>query len=151
MSSPRHTSYGRTATLLVLGVLILTVCAGVYILLARGDQPPLTGAVDDDAVRAIGSQRLVTLLTILLISALLILLFVLGAYLLINVGRLVARDRVGGKPTDYVDAWRNYRLTDEEISAATREDRPDEEPGEAQPGPDTPSSDPDPNEPPSGS
>jgi hypothetical protein len=151
MSSPRHTSYGRTATLLVLGVLVVTVCAGVYILLARGAQPPLGGAVDDDALRAIASQRLVTLLTILLISALLILLFVLGAYLLINVGRFVARDRVGGKPTHYVDAWRNYRLTDEEISAATREDGADESPDESPPAPDAPSPDPDPDEPPPGS
>lgn len=150
MSSSHHTSYGRTATLLVLGVLILTVCAGVYILLARGGEPPLGGVMDEDAMRMAASQRLVTLLTILLISALLILLFILGAYLLINVGRFVARDRVGGKPTAYVDVWRNYRLTDEEISAATQEDRPDTDAGGSPPAPDTPPSDSDPNEPPPG-
>lgn len=149
MSSPRHTSHGRTATLLVLGVLILTVCAGVYMLLARGGGPRPNAVVDEGVLQLVRAQRLVTLLTILLISALLILLFVLGAYLLIHVGRFVARDRVGGKPTDYVDVWQNYRLTEDEISAATQEDQPDDDGGERPPAPDSPA--PDPNEPPPGS
>ena len=151
MSAPRRATYGRTATLLVLGVLILTVCAGVYIFLARGEAPPAPGVADEDAVRLAAAKHLITLLTILLISALLILLFVLGAYLLINVGRFVARDRVGGKPTAYVDAWRNYRLTDEQISAATSEDLPGQDSDEHPPGPDAPPTDPDSTEPPSGS
>lgn len=130
MSVPRRPSSGRTATLLVLVGLLLVTCAGVYILFAHFEQQPRGGALgvvgDEESLRLEEARRLMVLLTILLISALLILLFVLGAYLLIRVGRMVARTRmsVGGKATKYVDAWQNYRLTDEQIAAATSEDRP---------------------------
>jgi hypothetical protein len=116
--------------MLILGVLILTVCSAVYFYLAQAARPTGAAILDEDfSVQFVEQQRLVTLLTILLISALLILLFVVGAYLLINVGRFVARERVGGRTTTYVDAWREYRLTDEQISAATHEEPP------AEPGP----------------
>jgi hypothetical protein len=114
-------STGRAALLLVLIGLLLTVAAGIYLFFAHN---PGGLAPSSEPAAGIGEKRQFALLLLLLISALLILLFVLGAYLLINVGRLIARDRVGGKPTVYTDAWQNYRLTDEQISAATSEDPP---------------------------
>lgn len=128
MSAPRTSTSGRTVTLLVLIGLLLIMCACAYVLLLRLGQPPpaiILSASDEEAAAQLEQARqLPVLLTVLLISALFILLFVLGAYLLIRVGRIVARPRTpdGGHHTPYVDAWTNYRLTEEQISAATSEE-----------------------------
>ena len=125
--SPRP-NYGRLATLLVLGALVLTVCAAVYVFVGHhGTQPASDSAVltqPELEQQSGAARRLATMLTIALISALLILLFAIGAYLVIRAGQFVARGHVGGKPTAYVDAWSQYRLSDEQISAATDEERP---------------------------
>lgn len=141
MSRRTHSSSGRAVTLLVLGVLVLTICAAAYVLVARhGGRAGATGiASEGDAADLLAEARwLATLLTLLLISALLVLLFVLGAYLVIRIGQFVARERVGGTPTAYVDAWQAYRLTDEQIAAATSEDKPERDPGDPGPGPAAP-------------
>jgi len=115
--------------MLVLAALILIVCAAVYLFVARPAQLPApTDGIStaEEAARLLHeARRAALLLTILLISALLILLYVLGAYLVIRIGQMVARHQVGGKPTHYVDAWAQYRLTNEQISAATSEDADD--------------------------
>ena len=128
MSSGPGSSYGRTAVLIGLGVLALTVGATAYIFLAHGQGPGagLGASSAPDADRGLAdARRNTTFLVILSISALLVLLFVLGAYLVIRLGHFLARQRVGGQPTQYVDAWGSYRLTDEQISAATDEDHQD--------------------------
>ncbi len=131
------TSYGRAAMLGVLISLLLTICAGVYLFVARYGTESLPGGLGmrDSAAEAPRLAR-ITLLTILLISALLILLFVIGCYLFIRIGRIV-RNPMGGKPTPYVDAWKNYRLTDEQIAAATAEHEPDDEDRDGSAGPDS--------------
>jgi hypothetical protein len=147
--------------LLILGVLLLTTCATVYLLLAQQTRSGMatqsvamaptreTISSDEEAERlAADAHRLITLLSVLLISALLILLFVLGAYLVIRVGQFVVRNPVGGKPTDYVDAWSHYRLTDEQISAATAEGKNDRDTGSSPPEGDSPPPAPDPDRPP---
>jgi hypothetical protein len=115
-------TYGRAAMLGVLIALVLTVSAGVYMFMARyaTDALPEDPLAADPQAELQQVKRLILLLTILLISCLLILLFVVGSYLLIRVGRFV-RQPVAGKPTEYVDAWQQYRLTDEQIAAATAE------------------------------
>ncbi len=133
-------SAGRTATMLVLAALILIVCAAVYLFVARPARLPApTDGVSttEEAARLVAeARRAALLLTILLISALLILLYVLGAYLVIRIGQMVARHQIGGRPTHYVDAWAQYRLTDEQISAATSEDS--DGPGRRRRPPETP-------------
>lgn len=125
MTGPAGTTHGRFVLLLVLSALILTVSGAIYVLVAQQmSQPIPIGPLsnEEEAARATAeARRHATLLTILLISALLILLFVVGAYLVIRVGQLVARERVGGKPTAYVDVWGSYRLTDEQIERAVGE------------------------------
>ncbi len=134
--SPRP-SHGRTVTLLVLTFLLLTVCATVYLSLSRWAHPVATTDLTEEQLHVAEMRRFAMLLSILLMSALLILLFVVGAYLLINVGRVVGRERVGGKPTEYVDIWGKYRLTEEQISAATAEDDRDN-PHRRRPPPESP-------------
>ncbi|MCG3127876.1 MAG: hypothetical protein CHACPFDD_02748 [Phycisphaerae bacterium] len=66
-------------------------------------------------------QRLGLLLATLMAAALALAAFVIGSYMVIRIGRtLISRD-VGGAPTRYVDAWSNYRISDDEIHAATHE------------------------------
>lgn len=135
MSDSPRPSYGRAAVLGVLIALLLTVSVAVGLFLSHYGRnetlPLLQGNVDPAVAKAV---QLTVLLTILLISALLILLFVVGSYLLIRVGRLLAKSTVGGKPTPYVDAWSSYRLTDEQIAAATAEQAPDDHTDNGPPG-----------------
>ncbi len=131
----------RAILLIVLAVLVLTVCASVYVFAAQRALLPRTQTIsgtEEEARLALETRRGMVMLTVLLVSALLILLFVVGAYLVIRMGQLVSRPRVGGKPTEYVDAWRHYRLTDEQILAATDEDRPEDRPGKPPSGPEPP-------------
>ncbi len=130
MAGERRSSYGRTATLIVLAVLLLTVSASVYLYVAvHGlDRAPPAETLDYNA-RLAQIKHVIRLLTILLVSALLILVFVVGAYLVSWAGRFVTRGAVGGKPTPYVDVWQSYRLTDEQIAAATQEEPPDGDAG----------------------
>lgn len=124
MGTAHYLLSGRVMTAIILAALVLMVCAAAYLIFANAPAAePLHFADEAEAVRALELRRLTVLLTMLLLAALLIMLFVLGAYLLIRVGRLVARTRsaVGGKPTEYVDVWSQYRLTEEQIAAATGE------------------------------
>ncbi len=123
MTRSPQTSYGRAAILGVLIALVLIVCAGVYLFMARFGVTGAGAALGDPELESRRLARLTILLTILLVSALLILLFVVGAYLVIRAGRII-RSPLAGKPTEYVDAWKHYRLTDEQIAAATAEHPP---------------------------
>ena len=116
----RGPSPGRTAMVLVLIALLLTVCVAVYLFLARALSPGTPGeSVGDTALLMRG--KLLVLLMVVLGAILLILVFVIGSYALMRVGRSVSRKRVGGKPTEYSDAWSEYRLSQEQIDAVTGE------------------------------
>lgn len=116
---------GRAAMLLILMALILTLAGASYLMfMGEGDAGTLPSSVSDASGSPADSHnatRLVIKLSILLVSVLLIMLFVIGSYLLIRVGRSVAGEPVGGSPTEYVDAWASYRITDEQIASATAE------------------------------
>lgn len=143
MSKPTGPTYGRAAMFGVLIALLLAIGVGVYMVLARFGSPTVPMATAADAAEEENQRlaRLSAMLTILLISTLLILLFVIGCYLVMFVGR-VLRKPVADKPTNYVDAWRQYRLTDEEIAAATAE-HPRDDPQVDRGDPDEPPENPD--------
>ena len=133
MPAPTRSNYGRIVTGAVLSALLLTVAAIVYVYMARhGGTVVIDGLTNEEReqLKLQEATRLVTLLTILLTSALLILLFVIGTYLVIRAGQFVSRDRVGGRPTDYVDAWSEYRLSDEQLFAATDEGKSGDDSGD---------------------
>jgi ABC-type Fe3+ transport system permease subunit len=127
MSEQRQTSYGRAAMIGVLIALLLLICVGTYLILGRFPRTDAMVPGEDAVARNRETARLSLLLATLLMSALLILLFVLGSYLLIRIGRAI-KAPVGGKPTEYVDAWQQYRLTDDDIASATAESPDDREP-----------------------
>jgi hypothetical protein len=70
-----------------------------------------------------GLREAVSTTQMLLLTALLLMVFIIGSYFMLQIGRrLRQRDREPSGPTPYVDAWSNYRITDEQIAEYTRED-----------------------------
>lgn len=140
MGPARTSTYGRWAIWLMLMALLLLVFATAWLFLMQ--QPPLIEHSPE--TRQFEARRLSALLMILMVSILLILVFVIGAYLLIRIGRAVAATGDRAKPTEYVDAWSQYRLSEDDIAQATEEPlgepgKPDEdEPDNDSPGEDPP-------------
>ena len=106
---------------LVLVALLATVCVALYVFLQRRLRPSAARLAAGELTRESVLAELSLLLLVLLGSGLLILSFVVGAYLLIRVGRAVSQKPVGGQATEYVDAWSRYRLSQEQIQATTGE------------------------------
>jgi len=133
MTPASGSTHGRLAVLLALGVLGATVGATLYVILAQSHPNALpastTSATSAPSVTIDEGRRAATFLLIVSISVLLALMAALGAYVVIRYGQRLARQKVGGQPTEYVDAWGHYRLSDEEISAATAEDPTEGEEG----------------------
>jgi hypothetical protein len=65
------------------------------------------------------AQQLDALFRMLANSFLLFLVFLLGSYLMIRIGRRVLYQGPAGNRSEYVDAWSQYRLSQEEIDTAT--------------------------------
>lgn len=118
--------------------LLLTVCVATYLYVARRLGPQGPGGGRGEPTRDAISGELTMLLTLLLGSLLLILLFAIGAYLVLRAGRSLSRNQAGSRPTEYVDAWSKYRLSEEQIKAATDEDRPGPRPQRRRDAPDAP-------------
>lgn len=72
------------------------------------------------------SARAVALLTTLGITLISAIAFLAGA-MAIRMSRAAVGAEQQRKPTQYVDAWANYRVTDEQIADATREPSEGEE------------------------
>jgi hypothetical protein len=79
------------------------------------------GGPDQPAPEAAAARRLRSLFGTLTITLLLVVVFVVGASVMIRAGRMVVQRPRRRKPTRYVDAWAGYRLSQEEIARATGE------------------------------
>lgn len=67
---------------------------------------------------------------------LLVMAFLVGSYVMVKIGRAMLMPQPSAKPTQYVDAWGGYRISDEQIASATAEfDPPREPPPDAPPEP----------------
>ncbi len=117
----RRRAYGRAAALGVfLSLLIVLLMAfGLYVARDLARPPASEGEIDLEASQAYVT-RVTLMLSIVLASGLLLILFLVGTYFLLRAGR-AAKTPVGGAPTRYVDAWAQYRVTDEQIASATAE------------------------------
>lgn len=101
---------------------------------------PLT---DDDPLHEPASRRVISSLAALLLSGLLVLILTIGAYLVIRIGRVVAQKPRALQPTEYVDAWSRYRISESEVESAMRR-LADEPPAGDEPAPEDGPPDPDP-------
>jgi hypothetical protein len=61
------------------------------------------------------------LMTASLAAILLLVLFMVAVYFVLRIGRQLRKTEVGGNASEYHDAWSEYRLSDEQIAAATSE------------------------------
>ncbi|MCH7872168.1 MAG: hypothetical protein IID33_10765 [Planctomycetes bacterium] len=116
MAEPRQRPLGRMALLLVLVVLAMTSALAAYAMSVKlrnlpiVSPPPEAGGPDP-------TQRLKLLLALVLAAVLAILAFVVGAYLFIRLGRSLMEKPVSDGPTEFVDVWSQYRVSQEEIDA----------------------------------
>lgn|SRR5690554_5636771 len=62
-------------------------------------------------------SRLQALWAMLLVSLILLVLFIIGALLIFRYGRRLFAERGGRQDTPYVDAWRQYRLSEDDLDA----------------------------------
>lgn len=116
--------YGRAALVGVLIALLLTIGVGVYLVAARLQASAETAPFADEPTAQRQQVTQLQLLMVLLGSTLVLLLFVIACYLMMRLGRAVSTP-IAGAPTEYVDVWQKYRLTEDEITAATMEDDDD--------------------------
>lgn len=82
---------------------------------------PTEQSVDarSDAPEALAAKR--ALVHTLPHFALIVLVFLVGSYVMVKVGRSVLARRERRGKSEYVDAWSSYRVSDEEIAAAAEQ------------------------------
>jgi hypothetical protein len=125
--SRRSRLISRIIVAVMLAALTFAVCLGVYLFLERRVRPAGAYGQPADLAQETLRAQLTVLLAVLLATSLVILVFAIGAYLLLRAGQTLSQQRLGARPSTYVDAWSQYRLTDEQISNATQE-KPDNPP-----------------------
>lgn len=103
--------------LLVLGLALTAMGLAVLWWAGRVEALPAPRPPDQHS----DPRRIAALARVLLWSLLILLLFVVGAMLMIRVGRIFRRPP-GPRATRYVDAWSLHRLTDEQIAELTGDD-----------------------------
>ena len=113
---PQQQPLGRLAFLLVLVVLAMTSVLGAYVMFERLRHlpavPPPADSGGPDPM-----EKLQLVLAMVLVAVLAILAFVVGAYVFIRLGRSLMSRPLSDGPTEFVDAWSEYRVTQEEIDA----------------------------------
>lgn len=102
-------------------------------LCAEFGAPPAMAQATTAPVREIDpylAQQLTSTMKFLLLSTLLLLVFFVGAYLIVRSGRSVKkRAAKPAAPTPYIDAWAHYRISQDEIDQLTKEDAgPEDQP-----------------------
>ena len=111
---PRHS---RLATTFVVVGLALSAIGIAYLMSPVGarELPPLTSPEQNLSTQ----KQLDALFRMLLHSFLLFLVFILGSYLMVRIGRRVLHRKPQRTRTEYHDTWGNYRLSQDEIDTAT--------------------------------
>lgn len=129
MMKTSRITYGRATAVLVFLALLITFSAVLYLAVSRPLDVPVANSSEQSevALQRLQAKRLSVMLLMMFGATLLILIFVIGSYLLIRAGKVVTQQRAGGEPTEYVDAWAQYRVTDEQIAEAMGPDEPPED------------------------
>jgi hypothetical protein len=131
-----HHRPSRLAIAFVVVGLALSAIGIAYIIYAGRERglPPISAPQPDPRV-----QQLEALVRMLTLSFLLFLVFLVGSYLMVRIGRRLLHHAPFRGPSEYVDVWGNYRLTQDQIDAATREPEeqlpPDAPPRDTEPQP----------------
>lgn len=100
---------------------IWTILTGVAVAQAQTPEAP-PHEIDPFLARQISST-----MRFLLLSTLLLLVFFVGAYLILRFGRIIRkRTEKPATPTSYIDAWTHYRISQEEIDRLTNGSAPED-------------------------
>lgn len=111
-----------SSTALAVAVLV----GGLYLLGRELHLPPVAEKAPPAAAQPVAREKqLYGLVRLVAVSAAALVAFVLGSYLMIRAGRAVLPRSGSRTVTKYTDAWSGYRLTQEQIDAATREPPPE--------------------------
>lgn len=123
MSNVREQRTSRLAIWFVIIGLSLAATGLSYISWA-GRERQIPAVSNEAALRTAKSLQIGV--ATLIISLVLFLVFMLGAYLINRVARLIPTAEPSTTRTEYVDVWSEYRVTDQQIDDATEEedDRP---------------------------
>ncbi len=149
MHSERRHASRLAIVFVVVGLALSAIGIRYMIYLGRPRSlPPIVKPEDHPPIAEPSAlyRELNALYRMLFHAFLLFLAFLFGSYLMVRIGRRVLDRKPVRERTEYVDAWTNYRLTQDEIDTATRrlkEDFPPEaaadgsqpEPPDQQPGP----------------
>lgn len=104
----------RLAVGFVVTGLLLSGTGLAYLAWSGGERTlpalPTTRAVSPD----LHTRSKALLRSLMLISGM-ALMFIVGSYAMVKIGRAFLARRERRSPTQYVDAWSNYRLTEDEI------------------------------------
>lgn len=115
MPSDHPRSKWIATTFVVVG-LAMSAVGLAYFIYAGQPRKLFPDSVPDDYARL---QQSKALFRMLLHSFLIFLAFLFGSYLMVRIGRVLARVKKSENKTEYVDAWSGYRLTQEELDTAT--------------------------------
>lgn len=135
---PEPQQPSRLAVGFVVVGLALTAISIAYIVYAGRERhlPPIIAPPGGHPEIEARIDEMKALLRLLIHSFVLFLAFLLGSYAVVRVGRRVLAHKRSPKRTEYIDAWANYRLTQDQIDAVGRRleqdfppSAPPEEPG----------------------
>ncbi len=114
----------RLAALFVVGGLVLLSIGVLYLLYLSQER----ALAEPWRPSPSPQQRLLAATSVLTFTAIAAIVFLVGSLLMVRAGRLLVARRAARNRTPYVDAWGAYRISQEQIAAATG-DRSDSPPG----------------------
>jgi hypothetical protein len=122
MRDERPRSSRLAATFIALGLSLAAggIAFNLWMLRVQELPPAISGVIPEKNVRP-----MLHLMSSTLVAAfILVMTFVVGSFIMVRAGRYFL-DRSPALPrTEYVDAWGRYRISEDEIEAATGEERP---------------------------
>jgi hypothetical protein len=123
MAWPQVNLRNRLIVACILAAAIITLVVATQLVLAPAPASSGVDAATQPGPRVMTpeSRRDIYRLAVGLITLLLLTLFFMAVYVLTRIGRALKQPSVGGQPTVYVDAWSQYRLSDEAVEQATHE------------------------------
>jgi len=115
VSEQTRLRHRRLAVGFVFAGLLLAV-SGVIYLGWSGRERSLPAVAATRPVPPDLATRTEAMLRMLILVSGILLTFIVGSYVMVKLGRAFLARREERTPTQYVDAWSNYRLTEEEIA-----------------------------------
>lgn len=122
---------GAASPRLAILLMLAGALAVIVLLVQMTDIAPLQPAVTTQPAadgQSLEARRTIYVLAVTLVTVGLLTAFILGVYLVNRMGRQLKRPLRSERDRPHVDAWSQYRLSDEDIERATHEEDGGDEP-----------------------